>query len=411
MGSDGYHPFFYKKFWDTINLDLTSFIRNIYEDKAIPASINKTLIAIIPKISEPTSISQFRPISPCNTVYKIVTKIIANRLRGFLPSRISPNQNSFLPGRGIKTNVIVVNEVLHSMKKRKGKKDLPSIELIMTCVSSVTSSVLVNGIPTENFNPSRGIRQDRKTWSPFGMGSKQVPISHLFADDILLFGETSLENILSLKDTFDTFCAFSSQTISVLKSRVLFSRNTSQNDRNLFCDATSFRETDDLSPYLGFPISSSRPSKNRVKLICDKILKKLDSWKAAILSKVGRSCLVSATLNTLPNYYMQCMLMPCSLLNSLNSSLAKFLWGKGENSRGLHLVGWDHIARPKESGGLGIRCFKALNKAHLLKLWWRTSNQEGNLAVQVLKDKYSKPNNQFRAFSAGSHLWNSMGKV
>uniref|UniRef100_A0A803MRR9 Reverse transcriptase domain-containing protein n=1 Tax=Chenopodium quinoa TaxID=63459 RepID=A0A803MRR9_CHEQI len=202
------------------------------------------------------------------------------------------------------------------------------------------------------------------------MGRKQVPISHLlFAYDILIFGETSLENILSLKDTLDTFCAFSGQTISVQKSKVLFSGNTSQNDRNLFCDDMSFRETNDLSPYLGFPISSCRPSKNR------------------------------------------CMLLHMSVLNHLNSSLDKFLWGKGENSKGLNLVGWNNISRPRESGGLGIRCFKALNKAHLLKLWWRMLNQEGNLVVQILKDKYSKPNNLFRAFSSGSHLWKSMGKV
>lgn len=116
---DGYHLFFYKKYWDTLNPDLTFFIRKIFGDKAIPESINETLIAMIPKTSYLFSITQFRPISLCNTVYKIVTKLIANRLRSFLPSRISPNQNSFLPGKGTETNVIMVNETLHSMRKRK----------------------------------------------------------------------------------------------------------------------------------------------------------------------------------------------------------------------------------------------------------------------------------------------------
>lgn len=66
--------------------------------------------------------------------------------------------------------------------------------------------------------------------------------------------------------------------------------------------------------------------------------------------------------------------------------------------------------RSKEEGGLGIRCAKKLNKA-LLKLWWKLLKLENNLAARVLKDKYFRPNNTFRAFSTGSHLWRGMGKA
>lgn len=87
------------------------------------------MIALIPKIEDSSSISQFRPISLCNTVYKIITKVIANRLRGSLHKRISPNQNSFLPARGTETDVIIANEILHAMRARKGVKGWFVIEL------------------------------------------------------------------------------------------------------------------------------------------------------------------------------------------------------------------------------------------------------------------------------------------
>lgn len=186
---DGYHHFLYKKYWEVIKVDLCDFIRNIFADLCIPSNINNTQIVIIPKIQSPSSISQFRSISLCNKIYKIIAKLLANRLRVSLPSRISPNQNSFLPGRGTDTNVIIANEILHSMNARKGKGrwfilkldlekaydkleggfikncllfyglDQAFVNMIMNCVSTISSTVLVNGIPADSFSPSRGIRQ------------------------------------------------------------------------------------------------------------------------------------------------------------------------------------------------------------------------------------------------------------
>lgn len=362
--------------------------------------------------------------------------------------------------------MIIANEILPSMRTRKGKRgwfvlkldlekaydklewsfirssllryglDSNSVCLIMSSISLVSSSVLVNEIPTDYFVPSRGIRQgdplspyifiicmevlslmiheatENLSWIPFSMGRKRVPISHLlFYDDIMLFGEVSVGTTASLRNILDSFCQISGQTISIEKSMMLFSKNTHIGDRYLFCEAVHIQGSNDINPYLGFSLSGSRPTKTSVKFIMNKITGKLSSWKSKFLTKAGRLCLISSTLNTVPNYYMQCLLLPESILKAINSCLAKFLWGKDHDKKGLHLINWGTISKPKEGGGLGIRCVRALNKAYILKMWWCMIHQEDNLAIKILKDKYSKSNNMFRAFSYGSHLWKAMGKV
>ena len=87
------------------------------------ADLNKMNIAPIPKIKIPTKMSDFRRISLCNVSYKIISKILTNRLKPILSSIISENQTVFIPDRLITDNVLVAFEIMHYLKKRKGGKD------------------------------------------------------------------------------------------------------------------------------------------------------------------------------------------------------------------------------------------------------------------------------------------------
>jgi hypothetical protein len=276
------HAIFYKKFWNLVGDDITAAVLKAINERIIPPGWNETVVVLIPKVENPEEVSQFRPISLCNVVYKIISKMLAARLKVILPDIISPTQSAFVPGRLITDNVLVAYECVHKIKnKRKGKNGLCAIkldmhkaydrveweflrkmmiklgfhiqwvDLIMACVTSVSYSVRFNSQMTDGFSPTRGIRQGDPL-SPYlfllcaeGLSSlllhaeeiggiegikvcRNAPsVSHLlFADDSLILLKADLNNAISLQQVLDDYCANSGQLISVDKSSVFFSPNT-----------------------------------------------------------------------------------------------------------------------------------------------------------------------------------------
>ena len=119
-GPDGMPPLFYQYFWSTVNHDVTSSILSWLNSGTIPTPLNHTFITLVPKINSPKYAHQFRPISLCNVLYKIYSKVLANRLKKLLPSIITEHQSAFTKDRLISDNILVVFETLHSMQKYKG---------------------------------------------------------------------------------------------------------------------------------------------------------------------------------------------------------------------------------------------------------------------------------------------------
>ncbi|XP_061361012.1 uncharacterized protein LOC133304941 [Gastrolobium bilobum] len=119
-GVDGLHAIFIQSQWDSVGSSVMNLIREIFEDPKRVASINQTLICLIPKVENPEMISQFRPISLCNIVYKVITKVIASRLKNHISSLIMSNQCSFVKGRHASDNIIISQEIFHSMRTKKG---------------------------------------------------------------------------------------------------------------------------------------------------------------------------------------------------------------------------------------------------------------------------------------------------
>ena len=189
-GPDGFPAHFFQRHWDLCGEEVTTVVLRMLRGEDDLSCINDTLIVLIPKVAGAEDLGQFRPISLCNVIYKITSKVVVNRLKLSLPHIIAEEQSAFVPGRLITDNIITAYECLHSMKQKRAsgqrccalKLDMRKaydrvewsylqaimlrlgfhqlwVQMVMRLVTTVSFSVLLNGECLEKFKPSRGIRQ------------------------------------------------------------------------------------------------------------------------------------------------------------------------------------------------------------------------------------------------------------
>ena len=132
-GPDGFHASFFQHNWKIVGREVTTMCLQVLNGGASVEEINSTFICLIPKIKSPRKVSDFRPISLCNVVYKVITKTIANRLKLVLGDLIEENQSAFVPGRLISDNVLAAFEIMHSMRQKTiGKVGWMALKLDMS---------------------------------------------------------------------------------------------------------------------------------------------------------------------------------------------------------------------------------------------------------------------------------------
>ncbi|GLT75551.1 hypothetical protein SLA2020_472680 [Shorea laevis] len=229
-------------------------------------------------------------------------------------------------------------------------------------------------------------------WKGSKAGKCGPTLSHIFfADDLIFVSKATLTNAQYLKDTLDFFCSRFGfdQMVNSAKSKILFSSNVDQNTKDNICHTLGYQQTNELSKYLGIPISVKRCSKANCQFILDKICSKLSGWKTKFFSIVGRATLVSFVLASIPNYFMQVMWLPYFVHKEIDRISKNFLWGFVDSQRKIHLVDWNTICKPKAHGGLGFHSIHDANIVAISKLNWRIHTKKENIWREVLVKKYN----------------------
>ena len=145
-GPDGMTPFFFQKFWHIVGHDVTLVVLSVLHSRKYLKKMNYTHIVLIPKNNDPQNITEFRPISLGNVVSRIISKVLANRVKSILPKIISDAQNAFIPDRLITDNTMVVFEMLHRMRnRRKGRTKHMATKLDISKAKIEWSEVSLEG--------------------------------------------------------------------------------------------------------------------------------------------------------------------------------------------------------------------------------------------------------------------------
>ncbi|XP_019168926.1 PREDICTED: uncharacterized protein LOC109164834 [Ipomoea nil] len=463
-GPDGFSPAFFQHFWNEIGGDVSHFILECLNGHAWPIGMNDAYVTLIPKKAMPTYTGDLRPIALCNVTYKILSKVLANRLKEVLDGAISAPQSAFLPGRLITDNVLIASEVVHYLhRKRQGstgwcalKLDMAKaydkmewgfleqillrmgfdgrwIDIILRCVTTVRYKVSLNGCLTNHILPTRGLRQGDPL-SPYlfilcaeGLGyllSKAVlsrrispcvvargapGISHLFfADDSLLFFKATTAEAMVVKDCLNTYEAMSGQSVNFNKSCILFSPNTTADLKNAVTTVLNVDTVNNLGKYLGLPMGIGRNRKEVFSYIEAKLRHRLAGWHKNVLSRAGKEILIKSVAQALPTYTMSIYYLPLTFCEHLERIMNQFWWcNKGS---GIRWMAWQRICSPKAVGGLGFKHLNRFNLALLAKQGWRLLTNPTSLTARIFKSRYY-PNEEFLDAKIGanpSYVWRSI---
>lgn len=305
----------------------------------------------MPKVEGPTRMSQFRPISCCNVIYKCISKLIASRLKRVVASIVSLNQSAFIPKRSIGDNIMLAQAVCRDYHLSKGparcliKLDIHKafdslnwrfmkntlirlgfptrfIDWIMKCITSGMYSVKVNGSLEGYFKGESGLRQgdalspylfvlamevftsciNQSTASPgfkYHWRMDGIKLSHItFADDVLLFCKGEVNSVNCLMSGVQLFSSISGLKPNMQKSDCFFG-NVSCEVIQSILDTTGLSQGSFPIRYLGLPLITGKLKISDCMPLVRKLCARIEVWTSIFLSYAGRLQLIKSVLSSI----------------------------------------------------------------------------------------------------------------
>ncbi|XP_042972927.1 uncharacterized protein LOC122304723 [Carya illinoinensis] len=367
---DGFLAHFYQNHWESIGNETSNFVLKILNQGDSLKGVNDTFITLIPKVKDPKTVFEFRPISLYNVSYKIVAKVLANRLKLILPDIISLNQSAFVPGRLITDNVVAAYETFHTMNSKiKGKAGFMALKLDMSKA------------------------YDRVEWSFLWAVMEKMGFASQWISLIMNYGSLLLRKANSLEwcrvlHILETYEIASGQMLNKDKTSIFFSRNNPKDIQRNIIQILGIKSSGSFEKYLGLPTLLGRSKVAAFHSLLDRIWSRITNWKTKWLSAIGKEVLLKAVLQAIPTYTMGIFLLPMSISNKVNKLMKKFWCGFNEDHSKMQWLKWDKLNQGKTKGALGFRDFKSFNTAMLAKQGWQILKSPQSLPAQILKQKY-----------------------
>ncbi|XP_042939609.1 uncharacterized protein LOC122274659 [Carya illinoinensis] len=342
------------KYWHLVGPSVIGAVLKALNSGVFPTSINHTHITLMPKKKHTESVADhYRPISLCNVIYKLVAKVISNRLKSILPSVIEGSQCAFVPGRLITDNVLITYELIHFLKhKRKGKKGYMSVKLDMSKAYDRVEWGFIKAVMNRT-GFERTFTDLVMSWLIALLKEAEIrkqisgvqicrgapKITHLlFADDSLIFCKAKVEEVRRLQALLATYEIVSGQKINREKTSLVFSANVERVRMDEIRLMWGTGEVQQYERYLGLPLSLVDKKKRAFHTIKQKFWQKLQCWKEKLLSQGGKEVLLKAVALSIPTYAMSCFLLPSGFCSKLEGLMANFWWGQKHEERRIHWV-------------------------------------------------------------------------
>ncbi|GKA75895.1 RNA-directed DNA polymerase, eukaryota, reverse transcriptase zinc-binding domain protein [Tanacetum coccineum] len=308
------------------------FSAKFFSSGKLLGELNATIISLIPKITTPMLVTDFRPIACCNVVYKCISKVIIVRIKGCLDKLINKNQSAFIPQdlmqgynrvggpKRVAFKIDIQNaydtvswDFMEQLLKHFGGRGLrqgdPMSPYLFTMVMEFFTLVMEKNVKN---NPEFN----------YHFGCKDLKITHIcFADDLMMFCHGDSVSVKVIKDSIEEFGKCSGLLPNFNKSNLPVR-------------------------YLGVPLISKR---------------------------IGiKDC----------SYWCCVFLLPKTVINDINRIMKNFLWSQSDDSKGKAKVAWKNVCKPKNQGGLGLKDLTVWNNTLLVKHLWNIANKKDTLWVK-----------------------------
>ncbi|GJU38853.1 putative RNA-directed DNA polymerase [Tanacetum coccineum] len=407
-GPDVYSSAFFKKGWDVLRTDVCTAIQDFFSNGKLLQEINHTFFALIPKVTTPMKVNDYRPISCCNVLYKCISKIITNRIIEGIKEVVSDNQSAFIPGRRISDNILITQELMHNYHRNRGpprcafKVDIQKaydtmdwrflgfilkrfgfhqtmVRWIMACVTSASYSICINGNVHGYFKGKRGLRQgDPLSPYLFTLVMEILTLILKISRDFVPWYVNSAKVIIDSLDVFKRV----SRLIPSISKRTDFFCNVLNQIKLAILNIIPFAEGKLLVKHLGVPLISSLLLNRDCKVLGEKARNRIGDWKNKSLSFAGRLQLCKFVISSMQVYWALVLVIPMGIVEDIQQLICGFIWCNSDLKRGKAKVAWNVICLPKSEGGLGLRSLEVFKLALMTTYIWNIISNKESLWVR-----------------------------